>query len=132
VRRLDRLPGDLEAGALLREDQPAVGVLLRHHERGDLVAERDLVGRVHRAPDRQLGDRDHTLGLVADVDEHLVLVHADDGAVDDLTLLDRREGRFVVRDQLAVGTDGPDALFDAFRTGLGFVDRVVGHMGGSV
>ena len=39
VRLLDRLPGDLEARALLREDQPALGVLLRHHERGDLVAD---------------------------------------------------------------------------------------------
>ena len=39
VRLLDRLPGDLEARALLREDEPAVGVLLGHHERGDLVAE---------------------------------------------------------------------------------------------
>ena len=37
---LDVLPGELEAGALLGEDQPALGVLLREHERVDLVAER--------------------------------------------------------------------------------------------
>src|SRR5712691_8846681 len=47
VRLLDRLPGELEARALLREDQPAFGVLFRHDERGDLVADRNLVGRVH-------------------------------------------------------------------------------------
>ena len=75
---LDRLPGELEAGALLGEDQPALGVLLGEHERVDLVAERDLVGRVDRAPDRELGDGDDALRLVADVDEDLVLVDADD------------------------------------------------------
>src|SRR4029078_7924810 len=32
VGALDRLPRDLEARALLREDQPALGVLLRQHE----------------------------------------------------------------------------------------------------
>ena len=36
---LDVLPGQLEARPLLREDQPTLGVLLRHHERVDLVAE---------------------------------------------------------------------------------------------
>src|SRR6185437_2329999 len=73
-RALDRLPGHLEAGALLGEDQPALGVLLRQDERVDLVADADLVRRVDRAPDRELGDRDHAFGLVADVDQHLVLV----------------------------------------------------------
>ena len=85
---LDVLPRELEARTLLREDQTPFGVLLREHERVDLVAEDDLVGRVDRAPDRELGDRDDALGLVADVDEHLVLVHADDRAVDDLPLVD--------------------------------------------
>ena len=37
---LDVLPGELEPRALLRQDQPALGVLLREHERVDLVAER--------------------------------------------------------------------------------------------
>ena len=106
---LDVLPRELEPRALLREDQAPLGVLLREHERVDLVAERHLVGRVDRAPDRQLGDRDHAFRLVADVDEHLVLVHADDGAVDDLSLVDLGEGRLVVGDQLAVGAFDPDA-----------------------
>src|SRR5215207_9333671 len=51
---LDVLPGELEARSLLGEDEPALGVLLGEHERIDLVPERDLVGRVHRAPDREL------------------------------------------------------------------------------
>src|SRR5438093_5400860 len=106
---LDVLPRELEAGALLREDQAALRVLLRQHEGVDLVAERDLVGRVHRAPDRQLGDRDHAFGLVADVDEHLVLVDADDRAVHDLALVDLREGGLVVGDELPVRALDPDS-----------------------
>ena len=85
---LDRLPRELEARALLRQDQAAFGVLLGEHERVDLVAERDLVGRVDRPADRELGDRDDAFRLVADVDEHLVLVDADDRAVHDLALVD--------------------------------------------
>ena len=121
---LDLLPGELEASALLGEDQAPFGVLLRHHERVDLLADRDLVGRVHRAPDRELGDRDHALGLVADVDEHLVLVDPDDGAVDDLALVDRGEGRLVIGDELPLGRERPDALFEAR---IGHFDGVVGH-----
>ena len=102
-RSFDRLPRDLEARPLLGEDQPSVGVLLREHERVDLVAELDFVLGVHRAADRELRDRDHAFGLVADVDEDLVLVDADDLAVDDLALVDRREGRLVVRDLSPLG-----------------------------
>ena len=111
-RRLDRLPGELEAGALLREEQPALGVLLGHHERVDLVADRDLVGRVDVPADRQLGDGDDALRLVADVDEHLVLVDANHRSVDDLPLVDRGEGALVVGDQLPVGAGRPDSVLD--------------------
>src|SRR5712691_3948727 len=109
-RALDRLPRDLEARALLRQDQPAFGVLLRQHECVDLVADRDLVARVDRAADRELGNRNDALGLVADVDQHLVLVDAHDLAVDDLALVDRWEGGLVVWDQLAVWTGNPNAV----------------------
>src|SRR3954462_6262688 len=117
-RARDRLPRHLEARALLRQDQPPLGVLLRQDERVDLIAERDLVRRVDRAPDRELGDGDDALGLVADVDEDLVLVDAHDGAVHHLPLIDRREGRLVVRDQLAVGAGRPDAVAGGPRVGL--------------
>ena len=103
---LDLLPGQLEASPLLREDQPTLCVLLREHERIDLVSDDDLVLGVHRPANRELGDRDDALRLVADVDEHLVLVHADDGAVHDLTLVDLGERRVVVRNQLAIRTRG--------------------------
>ncbi len=89
---LDRLPGQLEASALLGENQAPVGVFLGQDERVDLVAERDLAGRIDRAPDRELGGRDNALGLVADVDQHLVLVDPDDRAVHNLTFRNRGEG----------------------------------------
>ena len=116
---LDRLPGELEACPLLRQDQAPFGVLLRHHERVDLVPERDLVGRIHGAPDRELGDRNHALGLVADVDEHLVLVDANDGAVDDLPFVDRRESGVVIRDLLPLGSGDPDAVVADYLLGCG-------------
>ena len=122
-RVLDRLPGELETRALLREEQAPLRVLLRHHERVDLVAQGDLVCRVHVPADRELGDRDDALGLVTDVDQHLVLVDAYDGAVDDLPLVDRGERAVVVGDELPVGAGRPDPCF-----GLGgCLECVVGH-----
>ena len=114
-RSLDTLPRELEARALLRQDQAPFGVLLGEHERVDLLADRDLVGRVHRAADRQLGDRDDAFRLVADVDEHLVLVDAHDRAVYDLALVDLREGSVVVGDEIPVRACDPDPCFGGSR-----------------
>ena len=125
-RRLDALPRELEAGALLGEDQATLGVLLREDERVDLLTDRDLVGRVDRAPDGQLVDRDDALGLVADVDEHLVLVDADDRAVHDLALVDRREGGLVVRDELPVGAFDPDSWL-VLEAVIGHVESIAAH-----
>ena len=121
--RLDALPRELEASPLLREDEPALGVLLREDERVDLLADRHLVGRVDRATDRQLGDGDDALGLVADVDEHLVLVDPHDRAVHDLALVDLREGSVVVGDEFPVGPCDPDTFF----CGSGLFGDVVRH-----
>ncbi len=106
---LDALPCELEASALLRELEPALRVLFLEHERIDLVADGDLVLGVDRAPNGQLGDGDHALRLPADVDEHLVLVHAHDLSVHDLALLDLREGGVVIGDELPVRPGRPDA-----------------------
>src|ERR1043166_1523917 len=95
-RLLDRFPRHLETGSLLRQDEPALSVLLGEDEGIDLVAEAYLVSRVHGAPDRQLRNRDHALRLVADVDQNLVLVDPDHGAVHDLPFVDCREGCVVV------------------------------------
>ena len=99
---LDPAPGLLEAGALLGQDQPAVLVLLGEDQRVDLLAERDLVARVDRLADRQLVGRDDALGLVADVDEDLVVVDPDDVAGDDVALREGVHRGVVVGDDLAV------------------------------
>ncbi len=99
---LDLAPCLLEAGALLGEDQAALGVLLGEDQRVDALAERDLVGGVDRAADRELVGGDDALRLPADVEQDLVLVDADDRAGDDLALLEVRDRRVVVREDLAV------------------------------
>jgi hypothetical protein len=100
--RLDAPPCLLEAGALLGQDQPAVLVLLGEHQSVDLFAELDLLGGVDRLADRQLMRRDDALGLVADVDQDLVLVDSDHLAGDDIALLEGHNGRVVVGNYLAV------------------------------
>ena len=61
-------------------------------ERLDLVAEADDLGRVDVVADRQLAAGDHALGLVADVEQDLVLVDLDHRALDDLAVLDVDHG----------------------------------------
>ena len=78
---LDRAPGPLVLGPLLGEDQPAFLVLLLEDEGLDLVAQRDDLVRVDVVADRQLAGRDDALGLEADVEQDLVLVDLDDGAL---------------------------------------------------
>src|SRR5262249_20570511 len=55
---LDRAPGALVLGALLRKDQAAVLVLLLEDERFDLLAQRHDLVRVDVVADRQLLARD--------------------------------------------------------------------------
>ena len=77
---------DLEAvGLLLREDAQAVFVLAALEEDVDLVARLD--------PDRAVGlrelvERDHSFGLVADVDDDVVLADVDHAAFDDVAFFD--------------------------------------------
>jgi hypothetical protein len=93
---LDRAPGALVLRALLGQDQPTLLVLLLENQGLDVVAEgHDLVG-VDVVLDGQLARGDDPLGLVADVEENLVPVDLDDGAVDDVAVvevLDRRVDR---------------------------------------
>ena len=99
---LDPAPGLLEPGPLLGEHQTALGVLLGQDERVDLFAELDLTGGIDRLPDRQLGRRDDPLGLVADVDQDLVLVDPHDLALDDIALVEGDHRRRVVGDDPAI------------------------------
>ena len=124
-RGLDPPPGALEAGALLRQDQPAVLVLLGEHQGVDFLVELDLLGRVDRAPDRQLVLRYDPFRLVADVDQDLVLVDADDLARHDVALAERDHRGVVIGDQLAVDFDHEVAQIRLYSSPRGFLGRRV-------
>ena len=102
---LDAAPGFLEAGALLGEDQAALGVLLGEDQGVDLLAQLDLFAGVDRLADRKLVGGNDPLGLVADVDQNLVFVDPDDLALDDVALLEGDHRRRVIRDDLAVDVE---------------------------
>ena len=85
---LDRAPRPLVLRPLLRQQQAPLLVLLLQDEGLDLLTERDDLVRVDVVADAQLTRRDDALALVADVEQHLVLVDLDDRAVDELTVLD--------------------------------------------
>ena len=89
---LDPAPGTLVLGTLLGEDQTTVLVLALQHNGFDALTEgHDLAG-IHAVADRQLTRRDHTLRLVADIEEYLVLVDPDDRALYELAVLDIDHG----------------------------------------
>ena len=119
---LDAPPGLLEARPLLGQDEAAVLVLLGEDQRVDLLAQRDLVGRVYGLADRQLAGGDDPLGLVADVDQDLVVVDPDDVAGDDITLRERMQGGVIVGDDLTVDLEQKAVgAFDDLRVGEGLI-----------
>ena len=89
---LDRAPGALVLCALLGQDQPAFLVLLLEDEGLDCVADLDDVTGVHVVLDGQLTGGDDALGLVTDVEQDLVAVDLDDGALDDVAIVEVLDG----------------------------------------
>src|SRR5437764_797924 len=88
----DRAPGPLVLGPLLGQDQPALLVPLLENEGLDHVAGGDDLVGVDVVADGQLAVGDDPFRLVADVEEHLVLVDLDDGAGDDVALVELDDG----------------------------------------
>ena len=106
---LDRAPGALVLGALLGEDQPALLVLFLQDQGLDLVADLDDLVRVDVVFDRELARGDDTLCLVADVEQDLVPIDLDDGALDDVSVVEVLD-RLVDRGQEVVsGADVVDS-----------------------
>jgi hypothetical protein len=89
---LDRAPGALVLGPLLREDQAALLVLLLENQGLDVVTDGDDLGRVDVMLDRQLARGDDALGLVADVEQDLVPIDLDDGAFDNVAVIEVLDG----------------------------------------
>ena len=96
----------LVLGALLGQDQQAAFlVLLLENEGLDLVADGDDLGGVDVVLDRELARGDDTLGLVADVEQDLVPVNLDDGAVDDVTVVEVLDGLVDRGEEVLLRTD---------------------------
>ena len=74
--------------ALLREEQTTVLVLLGEHQGFDLVVERDHLVGVDVVTDREFLARDDALGLVSDVEQHLVVVDLYDLAAHDVAVVE--------------------------------------------
>ena len=105
---LDVAPCALVLRPLLRQDQPAVLVLLLENEGFEALAERDDLVRIHVVADREFLRGDDALGLVADVEEYFVGVDLDDFAGDDLAFVeldDRLVDRFLERHAAQVVVD---------------------------
>ena len=113
---LDRAPGALVLRALLGQDQAAFLVLLLEDQGLDVLADLDDLVRVDVVLDRQLAGGDDALGLVADVEQDLVPVDLDDGAFDDVAVVEVLDG---LVDRGEEGLLGPDV-----------VDRDLGGRGG--
>ena len=58
--------------------------------------------------DRELAGRDDTFGLVTDVEEDLVAVDLDDGAFDDVAVVEVLDGRVNCREEVLFRTDVVD------------------------
>src|SRR5699024_3242482 len=89
---LDGTPSALVLGTLLGQDQATLLVLLGEDQSVNLVANLDNLIRVDVVLDGQLTGRDYTLGLVADVQQDLVVIDLDDGALDDIAIIEVLDG----------------------------------------
>ena len=58
--------------------------------------------------DRELAGGDDAFGLVTDVEQHLVAVHLDDGALDDVAVVEVLDGRVDGREEVLFRTDVVD------------------------
>ena len=81
-------PGALVLGTLLGQDETTVLVFLLQHQRFNLVAQADDVGRIGILADGQLAGGDDALALEADVHEHLVMLELDDHAINQIAFVE--------------------------------------------
>src|SRR6185312_2519257 len=98
---LDVAPGALVLCALLGQDQAAFLVLLGEDQGFDVVADGNDVTGVDVVLDGKLAGRNDTLGLVTDVEQDFVAVDLDDGAFDEVPIVEVPDG----------GVDGCEEVF---------------------
>jgi hypothetical protein len=111
----DGAPRLLVLGALLGQDEATLLVLLLQDQALDALAERDDLGGVDVVADRELAGRDDALGLEADVEQDLVAVDLDDGALDQVAVFEledavAHQGGEVGADHVVFGDDARDVV----------------------
>src|SRR5690606_36536861 len=111
-------PGALVLCALLGQDQATLLVLLLEDQRLDPIADGDHLGRVNVVLDGQLPRGDHALGLVADVEQDLVPVDLDDGALDDVAVIEVLDGLIDRGEERLLGAEVVDGYLGFARGGL--------------
>ena len=106
-------PGAFVLSALLGEDETAFLVFLGHDQGFDGVADFDDILRSHVLLDGEFFRRNHTFGLVADVQENFVMIDLDDSALDQVTIVEVLDGGIDCLDEVIDGADVVDRhLFD--------------------
>ncbi len=127
---LDRAPGALVLRALLGQDQSTFLVLLLENQGFDVVANGDNLGRVDIVLDRQLAGRDDALGLVTDVQQHLVPVDLDDRAFDDVSVVEILDCLVDGGEERLLRPDVVDRYLRSLRGCLGAARHLGGCSGG--
>jgi hypothetical protein len=92
-------------------------VLLGENQGLDLVADGDDLARVDVVLDGQLAGGDDALGLVADVEQDLVLVDLDDDSLDDVAVVEVLDGGVDRGEQVLLRTDVVDRDLGNSRAG---------------
>ena len=105
---LDVAPGALVLGTLLGQNQTAFLVFLGDDKGLDGVADLDDFVRINVLLDGKLAGGDDTLGLVADVEQDLVMIDLDDGTFDQITIIEVLDGGIDCLDEVLFGADVVD------------------------
>src|SRR5699024_5551952 len=88
----DVAPSTLVLSTLLGQDQAAFLVFLGQNQGFNAVANGDNFTWVNVMLDGKLAGRDDTFGLVTDVEQNFVVVNLDNGAFDEVTIIEVLDG----------------------------------------
>jgi len=105
---LDRAPGALVLRALLGQDQASLPVLLLQDKGLDVLTSLDHIVRIDIVLDRQLARGNHALCLVADVEQDLVSIDLDNGAFDNVAVIEVLDGLIDRGEECLLGPDVVD------------------------
>src|ERR1700729_527000 len=105
---LDGAPRALVLRPLLGQDQAAFFVFLLEDKRLDLLTGLNDLVRVDVVLDRQLTRGDDPLRLVADIEQDLISIDLDDGALDDIAVVEVLDGQVDRGEELLLRPDVVD------------------------